>query len=265
MDKDVVSNKNGEHLATDLSDNIAKIKDIFSYPQNKDIQIRELHIKAINREGVLVFLQGMTDSDTLEKNIINPLIDVTLENLSCEDAATTLMKRVLKGRKVMKICVFGEIIHQVVCGYAVLLIEGHDEAIALSSIGFGQRAVEKPTVENIIKGPKEAFIESSETNRSLIRKHLRDVNLITESMLIGERGADEIFILYIKDIANPDLLQEVKRRISKINADCSYIAYTTFVYGGNVWKVGNKFGGLVIVILSFIVILLPIWVLFFVL
>lgn len=206
-------------LSFDLKKNIETLKQIFCYPVNQDFVIREIHIKSIDRLGILCFLQGMADVDSLEKQIILPLLEYTVEGRVNEDIITALMRRVLTGKGVHRTKDFKDVTENIVNGNTVLLIQGLNIGISLATVGYEHRAIEKPTIENTLKGPKEAFVESEQTNRSLIRKYVRDEKLITESIDMGGMGSNEVLMMYISDIANEDLVQDVKERIKQIKVD----------------------------------------------
>src|SRR5699024_483180 len=96
---------------------------------------------------------------------------------------------------------------------------GDTKAYTMNVANFQSRDVEKSENEIVLKGSKEAFIEESTVNISLIRKHIRNENLVFESKHIGERTNNNVYIAYIKNLANEDILKEVKNRIDRIDTD----------------------------------------------
>lgn len=207
-----------EPLNFDLNNNLNVLKEIFCYPVNQDFIIREVYIKSINRKGVLLFLQGMTDVETVERHIITPLLNHEIENQTSEDIISILMTRVLTGKGVHRVDNFKRIATDIVNGNTILLVQASSLALSLSTVGYEHRAVEKPTNENTLKGPKEAFVESEQTNRSLIRKYSRDEKLVSETINVGEKTETPVIIMYIADIANTNIVRDVKKRISNIKA-----------------------------------------------
>ena len=81
------------------------------------------------------------------------------------------------------------------------------------------RNVEKPQNETTLLGPKESFIESAGVNISLIRKKVRSEDFMVEKMTVGARSNNEVFIVYNKEIANREVVNEVKGRIKAIKKD----------------------------------------------
>ena len=49
--------------------------DTFSEPLNKDFLTKNLSIRALNKQGVLCYLNGIIDAKSLELDTINPLMN----------------------------------------------------------------------------------------------------------------------------------------------------------------------------------------------
>lgn len=205
-----------EPLTRDLKTNMDKMKEVFAADINRDFVVREIHIKSIDREGTLMFLIGMTDENIIQRDIMTPLLKENIWGSVNEDIASVLMKRIITGKNVRKVNSYRAVTDEILMGNTILFIQGYNEAVSVSTISYEHRAVEKPTSENTLKGPKEAFVESDQVNRSLVRKALRDEKLVTESIQIGERAIDDLYIMYVKNLANPDLVETVKNRIRQV-------------------------------------------------
>ncbi len=208
-----------ETLTYDLKENVSFLKKVFCYPINHDFIIRQIYIKSIKRQAVLIFLQGMVDVDTIEKQIIKPLLEDNTEVNEARDIASSLISKIITGKNAYKTDRFKQVTKEIVNGNSALLIQGLKEAIILATVGYEHRSIEQTTSENTLKGPKEAFIESEQTNRSLIRKYVRDEKLVTETIDLGGKGSNIAIIMYIADLANDDLIKIVKSRIQNIQAD----------------------------------------------
>ena len=82
-----------------------------------------------------------------------------------------------------------------------------------------KRGVSAPTVENTVKGAKDAFTETNRTNTSLIRRHLRTPDLRVFETQVGRRSLTNVSVLSIEGLTNPDLLARVKARLAEIDID----------------------------------------------
>lgn len=85
--------------------------------------------------------------------------------------------------------------------------------------GFKQRSIDVPNNEIVIKGPHEAFVENIRTNTSLIRRIVNNENLIIENLEVGKITKTKCAVCYMKNIASPDLVGEVKYRLNNLEID----------------------------------------------
>lgn len=204
-DKEVLSGR----LDIDLN----RLKEEFSYPTNEDFIIRKLVLKGINKKCVLVFLGVMVNEDMIQQHIIEPILE------SKQKEEKNIIQKVITAKEGKEVTCFDSVINNITMGNTILLMDGYSKAISIETTKFDHRNVEKPISENIIKGPQEAFVESGKTNKSLIRKQLRSKNLVTESITVGEQSKSKISILYMKNIANPRLVKQIKERIEDLEVD----------------------------------------------
>ncbi len=68
-------------------------------------------------------------------------------------------------------------------------------------------------------GSQEAFVEIIRTNTSMLRRIINNENLIIESTSVGTITKTKVAICYMKNIANDDLVAEVKFRINNLSID----------------------------------------------
>ena len=81
------------------------------------------------------------------------------------------------------------------------------------------RGPSAPEVENTIKGPKDAFVETIRINTSLLRRHLRTPDLRLYAATVGRRSLTNVAVIWIEGITNPDLVRRMKQRLDTIDID----------------------------------------------
>ncbi|MFB5662051.1 spore germination protein [Alteribacillus sp. HJP-4] len=112
-----------------------------------------------------------------------------------------------------------ETIDQVLAGPAALLIDGAEKVILIDTREYPVRSIAEPETEQIVRGAKDGFVETIVFNTALTRRRIRDRRLRMEHLTVGQRSKTDICISYMKDIANPHLVQEMKKAIENINID----------------------------------------------
>jgi len=81
------------------------------------------------------------------------------------------------------------------------------------------RSVEESQSETILYGPKDSFTEQIDQNITLLRRRLPLTELKTEKFSAGYLTKTKVVMLYVEGIANPDIVDIARKKISKINFD----------------------------------------------
>jgi len=198
------------------------IEEIYFLPKNKDVIIREFVISLKEPiRAFAVFMEGTTDRDTINKVVLKPLMVLSKleEEVDILDLAEYIKDRILFGNQTEVVEKYSDIVENINYGSTAVFIEGSPKCLVVETKGWDRRSVGTPETEKVIRGPHEAFNETLRSNTGLIRKALRNNNLITELVKMGERNRTDVAIMYLNDVANPSLVEEVKRRITSIKAD----------------------------------------------
>ncbi|MGY5190390.1 UNVERIFIED_CONTAM: spore germination protein, partial [Bacillus amyloliquefaciens DSM 7 = ATCC 23350] len=73
--------------------------------------------------------------------------------------------------------------------------------------------------ETVVRGTKIAFIEDSDTNVDMIRQRTNHPKLKTKKVPIGETKLKYATVMYIDDEADPTVVNDVLKRLSKVKMD----------------------------------------------
>lgn len=202
-----------------LEANLERIKQELNSPTNQDIVIREFKVMQQNN-AFIVYVDGMADKDTINDYILRQLLERSGNGKTIKiDMIDYVANNLLAANQIVKESEYKKIIKQVLNGLTALFIDDSDQCILIESRGFEKRSVSIPVNETVIRGPQEAFIESLRTNVTLIRRIIRNKNLVTEMLPVGKTNNMTCALLYIKDITNPKIVKEVKRRINSLDID----------------------------------------------
>ena len=108
---------------------------------------------------------------------------------------------------------------EILSGNTVLLFDGFETAIIISSKKFPGRGIESCEIESVVYGSKDSFTESMRKNTALIRRRIRDINLKIKQMQIGKRSKTDIAIVFLKNIARDEIVNDLTNKLEKINID----------------------------------------------
>lgn len=111
-----------------------------------------------------------------------------------------------------------DVVAKLVNGFCVVLFPGSG-AIAFETRTSVSRTPSSPEVENTVKGPKDAFVETIRINTSLVRRHLRTPDLRLWAGQVGRRSLTNVAVVWIEGITDPELVARMQQRLSGIDVD----------------------------------------------
>ncbi|HOM02525.1 MAG TPA: spore germination protein [Acetivibrio sp.] len=213
------------YVSKNLDENVNYLKKRFSIPTNGDVVLREFDIVVKDKKipACLIFYDGMVNGMLINLNILQPLMllsNLDIKDKDGENNISEYIHRSLVTHNQVKVSrEFDEIVGEINFGGCGVFIDGIETAYACDVKGWQHRSVDRPNNEIVIRGPQESFNEILRVNTALIRKILKDEDLVAESIEIGARSKTPCSMLYIKDIANESLVAEVRRRLKSIKTD----------------------------------------------
>src|SRR4051812_46400015 len=208
---DDLSPQNGDFFSGDFKQDINYIKQLYSFPTNIDFMVREFSVHLMGKKSVLFYIPSLTDTKLIDEEIIKPLI---MTDKVIQDVPSAISVGAVREEKAVS-----KAVKELNAGNTLLLFEGQTQTYIIQTAMAAGRSVEKPQNETTLFGPKESFIESADVNISLIRKKIHSEDFMVETMTIGDRSNNEVFIVYNKELASVEVLSEVKARIGSIEKD----------------------------------------------
>lgn len=208
-------------LYKSISENLKLIKDIFSVPDNFDFIIREFEITFEDRTvpGFLAFYDGLVNQTYINRDIMRGLVSGGGEKIGDGNLSDILYKRFISLAPLTKETDIKKIKDMLTFGHCVIFVDGCDCCFAADVKGWGNRGVSEPMREASLSGPQEAFNEVIMNNLALIRKILKDPDLIAENIKIGTKSNTPCALLYIESVTNRALVDDIRNRLSKIETD----------------------------------------------
>lgn len=242
---DYVPDKNlniAEKVFPSVNQNLDYIKVRFNTLINSDIIIRNftLNCQSKNYRAFLLFIDGMVDSNLIGNYVLKPLMlknasnssqnrnimfeqslknNATIRNVKKIDVAQYILNCLIPENNVSTKSSFDDISSSVNSGNCLLFVDTVPIAFDIDVKGFMQRSVSPPNNEVVIKGPQEAFVENIRTNTSLLRRIVNSENLVIENVQVGKLTKTNCAICYLENIANDDLVSEVRYRVNNLEVD----------------------------------------------
>ena len=175
--------------------------------------IREFVIQYSGKRAALVYLLGLSDKNAINNNILRPLLHKPVAGESTDGELPVAVGNIQWFTE------WSEVEQAIFEGYSVLFIDGRTDALALDTQGWPQRAIEDPQLESSLKGAHQGFVETAGQNITLVRRYIPNRELKVKQLRVGARGRTRILIVYLADVANPEILQELEDRITQLDVD----------------------------------------------
>ncbi|KAA9028542.1 spore germination protein [Niallia endozanthoxylica] len=224
-EKPVTADDQQNVMDIQLDKNIDYIKTLFG--KSEDVKYRELEVVTSKKHHVfLCFIDGLVNESYINLHIIKSLLEpdhtvssAILAEEESGDFLTIVESRILSSLSVKKVQAWNKVTDSIMLGETLLLVDGYETGLLISTQGFAARNVGEPDTESSVRGPREGFNEVLKVNTSLIRRKINNPHLVFEGMKIGKQTKTNIRIGYIDGIANPKVVNEVKKRLKNIDTD----------------------------------------------
>ena len=195
--------------------NIVNLKSIAH--NSADFTVRELNLNdKYNTKAVLITTEGMCNKEGIALSIINPIICADFTNTSKEELYSYIKNYVLSASEIVEVDTYEKVMTFSMSGFAVLAIDGFKKMIAVGIQGFSFRGVSSPETEVIQRGPREGFVEPLRINMTLIRRRMKNPDLVFELLEAGDISKTQMCICYLKNTVSDEILNKLRERLNKI-------------------------------------------------
>ncbi len=209
-----------DEISENLKENIERIRKITG--NSSDLIIRPLKGNDIVNMTA-VYIDGLVDSPTVNKFVVDSVfqnIDPQPEGKKDkQELFEKIFAEVVSIGEVKQLSNWKDVFLLLMAGNTLLLIDDVPKVMVIDTKGGKKRNVEEPPTEVSIRGPRDGFTESIQTNISLIRRRIQNPNIWVETMKIGNLSQTSVSILYLNGIANEKIVNEVRTRLKKIDVD----------------------------------------------
>ncbi len=169
-----------------------------------------------DKKITLIYSELICSTDLMNDFILKPIIQIENEQILIPDIYEKLYN-ILPDNNVKKIEKYQEIIDDLYNGYCLIIID--EKALAIEVRESLSRGVSEPTNEPALQGPKDGFCENVNTNLGILRKRIKSNHLYIETQEVGSSSKTKVGIVYMNNICEKKLVDEVKKKIKNVNID----------------------------------------------
>lgn len=207
-------------LSANLSANLDMVREKLG--DSMDLTTREF--KVGGARAALVCIEGLVDKERIDGRIMEPLL---IHARVAEPTPVKGKNRLLQfikdntliAMEYTEVHSLEEVLEKILFGNTALFIDGLAVALLVNTVGYKARDIEEPDTEAVVRGPREGFTEEIRVNVALLRRKIRSPDLRLESMFLGRVTKTTVCIAYIHGIANDKIVEEVRKRLQRIEID----------------------------------------------
>lgn len=177
-----------------------------------DIIYRKMNIK----ENIIyiIYSESLSSSDKISDFIIRSLNNIEITNDPLHS-----IKNSISNFKVNVGNAYKDMINYINNGFTIIIVNQNEKYLYLETKSNINRSITHPTTEQTIRGAKDAFIENYQANIGLIKKRIKSEKLWIKDINIGKYTNTKVSLLYIKGIAQDDLVNKVFNELNSIDID----------------------------------------------
>lgn len=198
-----------------LVDNEAYLKEKIGIGTSFDLGIRKVHI--LKKEVHIYYCNGLCDTHYLIE-LLKQIVQINDKERQSAQAKQILENRLVH-QQVSPVNHLDEAVDRLLSGLIVILMEGEASGFVVDVRSYPGRQPQEPDTEKVVRGARDGYVENIIVNTALTRRRIRDERLRFEIIQVGERSKTDVCIAYIKDVADPGLVELVKNEIQQIKID----------------------------------------------
>ncbi len=202
-------------ITTDINRSENAIREAFS--SCDDLKFRQMDIGNDKKiKCFICYIEVNVGNDML--NVFGRLVSY-LETLPKEKIEQTIQGNAFALSDAKPYEYMEDAIRGILIGDAVLFVEGFAGALKIPDKGYPKMGVGKTDTEKVIRGSDEGFTDSEKANTALMRRRIRNTGLKVKEFQVGLRSFTNVAIVYIEDLADPNLVKEIHRRLLEYEID----------------------------------------------
>lgn len=221
-------------VSKNIHENINNLRQILGI--GKSFDVIQLDLLYAERDMAVFFIDGFI-KDEVFVQIMKLLSGLKAEEIS-DHPLEKLLRSYIPYVEIDTTDDLQKVADMVLAGPTALIVDGIDKAILIDARTYPARSPEEPDIERVVRGSRDGYVETLVFNTALTRRRIRDRTLRMEYMQVGRRSKTDVVVCYLEDIADEDLVIDIKKSLEKIDTDGIPMAEKTVeeFISGNHWN-----------------------------
>ena len=191
------------------------LEDKLGFGKSFDVGQREIVV--MERRIQLYYVTGLVDSELVVDLMTQLLLLNSLPHPN-DDVFQTIHNRLVHQQvtvtdKVNDICT------SVLSGLVAIIVDKETQAFVVDVRSYPGRGPSEPDTEKTVRGSRDGYTENIIVNTALTRRRIRTGKLRNIILKVGDQSKTDVVLMYIEDIADQSMVDEVKHRIEQVKVD----------------------------------------------
>lgn len=212
----ITNAKEKRKISPAIASNEEYLKDRIGVGTSFDLGVRK--IKILKKEIHIYFLNGLCDSAYIIE-LMKELIEINDKERSFRTNTKDVVHNRLIHQQVEVADNMDKVVDKLLSGLIIIMMEGEASAFIVDVRSYPGRNPEEPDTEKVVRGARDGYTENIVVNTALTRRRIRDERLRHEIIQVGERSKTDICIAYLQDVADPNLVEIIKKELIQIEID----------------------------------------------
>ena len=200
-----------QKISTSVNENKTQMHQRLPVEESFDLVQRE--ILAGGRKAVFYFLDGMIKEESLVK-VMDTIFLIQKQDMPMY--AEEFAQKYIPSIEVDLLEDMEQVVTSVLSGVTVFFVDGYQKALAIDCRTYPARSVEEPEKDKALRGSRDGFVETLVFDTAMIRRRIRDPQLIMEITNVGQSTRSDVVIAYMKHLVDTELLARIRKQLEKI-------------------------------------------------
>ncbi|MCX7841475.1 MAG: spore germination protein [Clostridia bacterium] len=213
------SDESIELIDSDLHKNINRIKQELG--DSSDLIVNFYKVSEADKlQHAILYIEELADKASLNSLSLEYAEFIKSPEINTPDKYYYKLKNSITGfRNTQEDTKLDSLFEYLLSGYSIFLVDGCKSFFAINTYSPEGRAIDEPTTQTVIRGPKDGFTEKMSTNIALVRKRIQNKSLRLYKLTLGKVSKTKAAVMYIDKIAKDEIVSEIIKRISRISTD----------------------------------------------
>ncbi len=197
-------------------------------PIGESFDVKERELVIGGRPATVYFIDGLTNSEIVQR-IFAYLMRIPESTSQMASTITEFVRYGMPFHNVILEDKMDVVVKNMYSGLMPVIIDGYDKVAIIDMRHYPSRSVDEPSKEKSLRGAKDGFTETLMTNVALVRRRLRDDDLIFRAFVVGQLSKTDVSVAYIKSKADPEMVEKLSIYMNQLHIQTTTVGEQTIV------------------------------------